>query len=91
MRNVSFALVLAVLNGTAALACNMANPNPMDTTCKPSVFLDRTFGSVTYYMNNGPARFAEIAGCTHPTPLVHENPKWCAAAMQAQRIVTGAR
>ena len=91
MNSLALITVLAVFIGTGALACNRSNPNPMDLSCPTMIFLDRTFGSVSYYLNNGPARFAELAGCTHPTPLVHENPAWCAAAMQAQRIINGAR
>ena len=91
MNSLALIMVLAVFNGTGALACNRSNPNPADLSCPPTFFLDRTFGSVSYYMNNGPARFAEVAACTHPIPWYHENPAWCAAAMQAQRITTGAR
>ena len=59
-------MVLAVFSGTGALACNPNNP--VDLSCPPTIFLDRTFGSVSYYMNNGPARFAELTACTHPVP-----------------------
>jgi hypothetical protein len=85
----SLIMVLAVFSGTGALACNPNNP--ADLSCPPTFFLDRTFGSVSYYMNNGPARFAEVTACTHPVPGTRENPAWCAAAMQAQRLTTGAR
>ena len=89
MNSLALIVVLAALNGTAAMACNPNNP--ADLSCPPTFFLDRTFGSVSYYMNNGPARFAEIVACTHPNPLNPPKPSWCAAAMQAQRITTGAR
>lgn len=89
MNSLALIVVLAALNAPMAIACNPNNP--MDLSCPPGYFLNRTFGSIQYYANNGPARWAQIAGCTHPTPLVHENPQWCAAAMQAQRLTTGAR
>jgi hypothetical protein len=89
MNSRALIMVLAVFNGTAALACNPNNP--MDLSCPPGYFLNRTFGSVSYYANNGPARWAQLQSCAHPNPLMPPDPRWCAAAMQAQRIVTGAR
>lgn len=91
MDSLALILVLAVFNGPDALACNRSNPNPMDMSCPTTIFLDQTFGSVTYYATNGPARWAQIQSCTHPNPFMPPNPRWCAAAMQAQRITTGAR
>jgi hypothetical protein len=90
MNSLALVMVLAVFKGTAALAY-CASGNPLDLRCSTSDFLNPVFGSVTYYMNNGPARWAEIQSCTHPNPYMPPNPKWCAAAMQAQRITTGAR
>jgi hypothetical protein len=91
MNSIALIVVLAVFNGRPALACNRTNPNPLDMSCPTTIYLDNVFGSVSYYANNGPARFAQITACTHPNPFTPPNPRWCAAAMQAQRYATGAR
>ena len=91
MKMTSLALIVVLAVSSGAQACNRINPNPLDMSCPTTIFLDNVFGSVSYYANNGPARFAQITACTHPNPLMPPNPRWCAAAMQAQRITTGSR
>lgn len=88
--NVVIAAMIAVVVASPAMAYCPSH-NPLDLRCSTSDFLNPTFGSVGYYAANPQARFAEIQGCTHPTPYMRENPNWCAAAMQAQRATSGQR
>ena len=89
MNSLALILVLSVFNGAAAMACNRANPDPLDLTCPATIYLDRVFGSVAYYQNDKLARWVELAHCRSPDVRVRGPASWCAAAMQAQALTGG--
>ncbi len=88
MNSLALIVVLAALNGRAAMACNHTNPNPMDLTCTMADILHPAFASPSFYTNDPNGRLAMLNACRDPRQ--HVPASWCNAAAAAQRI-TGVR
>lgn len=87
-------LTTALLIGLACTGCAenahayCASGNPLDTRCNPSDFLNRSWGSTTYYAQNEAFRRQVILSCMYPPryPSPPTPQAWCTAAYRAQTL-----